>query len=57
MNVKLRQLVDVKEGEDPIKEFELEHATRILNVRVPIKTWKLEDENFKFENGEIKPIE
>lgn len=56
VKVKLRQVLDVQEGQDPIKEFEIGHATRILNVKHPMKTWELADPKFKLEKGVITPV-
>lgn len=38
-----------------IKEFDLDHAERILNNRTPPKAWKLADDKYEFKNGKLIP--
>lgn len=40
-------------GQDIIKEFEIEYAQRILDVKHPMKGWKLQDSDYKMEKGKI----
>lgn len=35
------------------KEFDIEHAERVLSNRVPPKVWKLNDDRYSYKNGKL----
>ena len=45
--------VNLISAEGQVKEFDLDHAQRIFDIKIPNCGWKLQDENYELIKGKI----